>query len=62
MYLQILTQQHLIKVRFMSAQGIARRMTLAVLLETFRGFPPRAKPGSFSLDQALQRMQLPSNN
>jgi hypothetical protein len=37
-------------------------MTLAVLLETFRGFPPRAKPGSFSLDQALQKMQLPSNN
>jgi hypothetical protein len=37
-------------------------MTLAVLLETFREFPPRAEPGSFSLDQALQKMQLPSNN
>ena len=62
MYLQIVTQQRSIKVRFMSAQGIARLMRLAVLLETFRGFPPRAKPGNFSIDQALQKMQLPSNN
>jgi hypothetical protein len=25
-------------------------------LETFKEFPPRQKPGSFSLDQALARM------
>ena len=77
MYLRILTQQRSIKVRFMSEKAIVRLMTLAVLLatgvsvasaivaqflQTFREFPPRAKPGSFSLDQALQKMQLPSNN
>ena len=60
----------------MSEKAIVRLMTLAVLLatgvsvasaivaqflQTFREFPPRAKPGSFSLDQALQKM-LPSNN
>ena len=35
---------------------------VAQFLQTFREFPSRAKPGSFSLDQALQKMQLPSNN
>jgi hypothetical protein len=31
-------------------------------LQSFREYPPRAKPGSFSLDQALQKIQQPSNN
>jgi arylsulfatase len=35
---------------------------VAQFLQTFREFPPRAKPGSFSLDQALQKIQLPNNN
>jgi hypothetical protein len=42
---------------FMPAQ-----MIVAQFLQSFREFPPRAKPGSFSLDQALQKMQQPSNN
>jgi arylsulfatase len=42
---------------FMPAQVI-----VAQFLQSFREFPPRAKPGSFSLDQALQKMQQPSNN
>jgi arylsulfatase len=42
---------------FMPAQAI-----VAQFLQSFREFPPRAKPGSFSLDQALQKMQQPSNN
>jgi hypothetical protein len=28
----------------------------------FKEFPPRAKPGSFNLDQVLQKMQQPTNN
>jgi hypothetical protein len=27
-----------------------------LFLEAFKEFPPRQKPGSFSMDQALQRM------
>jgi arylsulfatase A-like enzyme len=42
---------------FMPAQVI-----VAQFLQSFREFPPRAKPGSFSLDKALQKMQQPSNN
>ncbi len=42
---------------FVPAQAIVGQF-----LQSFREFPPRAKPGSFSLDQALQKMQLPSNN
>jgi hypothetical protein len=42
---------------FVPAQAI-----VAQFLQSFRDFPPRAKPGSFSLDQALQKMQQPSNN
>lgn len=43
---------------------IATQLSLALdndigvpFLESFREFPPRQKPGSFSTDQALQRMQ-----
>jgi arylsulfatase A-like enzyme len=35
---------------------------VAQFLQSFREYPARAKPGSFSLDQALQKMQQPSNN
>jgi arylsulfatase A-like enzyme len=42
---------------FVPAQAI-----VAQFLQSFREFPPRGKPGSFSLDQALQKMQQPSNN
>jgi arylsulfatase A-like enzyme len=43
---------------FVPAQAI-----VAQFLQTFREFPPRSKPGSFSIDQALQKMQQqPSNN
>ena len=31
-------------------------------MQSFREYPPRSKPGSFSLDQALPKMQQPSNN
>jgi hypothetical protein len=31
-------------------------------LQSFRRYPLHAKPGSFSLDQALQKMQQPINN
>jgi arylsulfatase len=30
-------------------------------LTTFREFPPRQKPGSFSVDQVMQKLQEPSN-
>ena len=36
----------------MPAQAIVARF-----LQTFREYPPRAKPGSFNLDQVLQKMQ-----
>jgi arylsulfatase A-like enzyme len=42
---------------FVPAQAI-----VAQFLQSFGEFPPRAKPGSFSLDQALQKMQTPSND
>ena len=42
---------------FVPAQAIVGRF-----LQSFKEFPPRAKPGSFSLDQAIQKMQVPSNN
>ena len=45
MYLQILTQQRSIKVRFMSAKAIVRLMTLAVLLETFPGVSTAGETG-----------------
>jgi arylsulfatase len=31
-------------------------------LQTFKDYPPRAKPGSFSLDQAQQKMQQATND
>jgi len=31
-------------------------------LQTFKEFPPRAKPGSFNLDQVMQHMQETSDN
>jgi hypothetical protein len=31
-------------------------------LQTFRDYPPRAKPGSFNLDRARQKMQGGSSN
>jgi arylsulfatase A-like enzyme len=31
---------------------------VAKFLETFQDFPPRQKPGSFSIDQVMERMQL----
>ena len=31
---------------------------VARFLETFKEFPPRQKPGSFSIDQVMERMQL----
>jgi arylsulfatase A-like enzyme len=37
--------------------ALAASVILVPFLETFKEFPPRQKPGSFSLDQALQRMQ-----
>jgi arylsulfatase A-like enzyme len=42
---------------FMPAQAI-----VAQFIQTFKEFPPRAKPGSFNLDQVLQKMQQPTNN
>jgi arylsulfatase A-like enzyme len=42
---------------FVPAQAIVGQF-----LQSFREYPPRAKPGSFSLDQALQKMQQPINN
>jgi len=36
--------------------ALAASVILVPFLETFKEFPPRQKPGSFSLDQALQRM------
>jgi hypothetical protein len=37
---------------FMPAQAV-----VAQFLQTFKEFPPRAQPGSFNLDQVLQKMQ-----
>jgi arylsulfatase A-like enzyme len=42
---------------FMPAQAV-----VAQFLQTFKEFPPRAKPGSFNLDQVLQKMQQPTND
>ena len=36
--------------------ALAASVIVVPFLETFKEFPPRQKPGSFSLDQALQRM------
>jgi arylsulfatase len=35
---------------------------VAQFLNTFREFPPRQKPGSFSLDQVLQSLQEGGRN
>jgi arylsulfatase len=37
--------------------ALAATMLLIPFLETFKEFPPRQKPGSFSIDAALQKMQ-----
>ncbi len=37
--------------------ALAATAILVPFLESFKEFPPRQKPGSFSIDQALQRMQ-----
>jgi hypothetical protein len=37
--------------------ALAASVLLVPFLESFKEFPPRQKPGSFSIDQALQRMQ-----
>jgi len=37
--------------------ALAASVIIVPFLQTFKEFPPRQKPGSFSLDQALQRMQ-----
>jgi arylsulfatase len=37
--------------------ALAASVIIVPFLETFKEFPPRQKPGSFSLGQALQRMQ-----
>ncbi|HVH26773.1 MAG TPA: hypothetical protein VM818_08440 [Vicinamibacterales bacterium] len=37
--------------------ALAASIIIVPFLESFKEFPPRQKPGSFSLDQALQRMQ-----
>ena len=37
--------------------ALAASVILVPFLQTFKDFPPRQKPGSFSIDQALQRMQ-----
>jgi len=42
---------------FMPAQAIVGQF-----LQSFREFLPRSKPGSFSLDQALQKMQAPARD
>ncbi|HYA36474.1 MAG TPA: hypothetical protein VEF03_12690, partial [Candidatus Binataceae bacterium] len=42
---------------FVPAQAI-----VAQFLQSFKDYPPRAKPGSFSLDRALQEMQQNSND
>jgi arylsulfatase len=41
---------------------VPAQVIVAQFLQTFKDFPPRAKPGSFSLDQALQKMQQTSND
>jgi arylsulfatase len=33
---------------------------VAKFLETFKEFPPRQKPGSFSIDQVMENMQRAS--
>jgi hypothetical protein len=37
--------------------ALAASIIMVPFLESFKEFPPRQKPGSFSLDQALQRIQ-----
>jgi arylsulfatase A-like enzyme len=37
--------------------ALASTVLIVPFLQTFKEFPPRQKPGSFSLEQALQRMQ-----
>ena len=37
--------------------ALAASAILVPFLESFKEFPPRQKPGSFSIDQALQRME-----
>jgi arylsulfatase A-like enzyme len=37
--------------------ALSASVVIVPFLESFKEFPPRQKPGSFSLDQALQRMQ-----
>jgi len=44
---------------------VPAQMIVGQFLQTFRDFPPRAKPGSFNLDQVLREMQeggLSTNN
>jgi len=41
----------------MAGQAIA-----AAFIETFKEFPPRQKPQSFSLDQIMERLQSPAND
>jgi arylsulfatase len=33
---------------------------VAQFLETFKAFPPRQKAASFSLDQAMEKLETPS--
>jgi arylsulfatase len=41
----------------LAAQAIAGEF-----IATFKDFPPRQKPQSFSLDQVMQRLQKPAND
>jgi arylsulfatase len=41
---------------------VPAQVIVGQFLESFKEFPPRSKPGSFNLDQVLQKIQSPSNN
>ena len=41
---------------------VPAQVFVAQFLETFREFPPRQKPGSFSIDQVLEKMKTTGSN
>lgn len=41
---------------------VPAQVIVGQFLHSFKEFPPRSKPGSFNLDQVLQKIQTPQNN
>ena len=41
---------------------MAAQAVMQPFLDTFKDFPPRQKAASFTIDQALQKMQEPFNS